>query len=70
MDQVRRDIQVIFEQGAQALDVAFRPGKVAHLAIDWQTLYCNPRYSLSQQHMQRIQRERALSNEREHGIGD
>ena len=66
MDQVRRDIQAIFEQGAQALETAFRPGKVAHLAIDWQTLYCNPRYSLSQQHTRRLQKITAVLN----GVND
>lgn len=32
----------IFEYSAQKLQVCLRPGRVAHLAIDWQQLYCDP----------------------------
>lgn len=35
-------LQEIFEQGGQALHRGLRPDHVAHLAIDWQRLYCDP----------------------------
>lgn len=35
-------IQEYFNEGAQALESAYRPGHVVHLAIDWQRLYCDP----------------------------
>ncbi|QQG36952.1 MAG: isochorismatase family protein [Micavibrio aeruginosavorus] len=48
MNQTDWDIQAIFEQGAQALAAVFRPGRVLHLGIDWQTLYCDPNFVASQ----------------------
>lgn len=60
MDQVQRDIQAIYQKGAQALEAYFWPGKVAHLAIDWQRLYCDPNFVLNQLDLQRTQKTVAV----------
>ena len=45
MDPVNGSLQDIFDKGASALADFFWPGRVMHLAVDWQRMYCDPDFA-------------------------